>query len=141
MSPSNKKEVHTTLRTTTLPTTIINTKQEKEKKPPPQSLRSALELLELTRISLCITKARSQNGNAGTETLIEAAEKHAKADGVLDAYALEKMRDKLRKGGRHRHSSTFWTQEVDKLEAVAARRVRDVEQAKADQSRVLNGTV
>ena len=142
MSLSNKNQVHITRRSTTVPTKTPDNKQQEEDKPtPPQTIQNALDLLELSRINLYITIARSQNGNAGTESLIKAAEQHAKADGVLDAFALEKMRDKLKKGGLHRHSSTFWTQEVDKLEAVVARRVRNVEQLRADQSRVLNGTV
>lgn len=128
---------------TTVHATVSDSKQKEKanQKPPPQSLRNALDLLEITRINLYISRARSQNGNAGTEGLIKAAELHAKAGGVLDDFALEKMRDKLRNGGFHRHSSSFWTQEVDKLEAVLARRVRNVEQLRADQDRVLNGTV
>ena len=140
MTTSKDKEVHSPRHCTTVPATTTDSKQKENGPPPPQSIGNALEHLELARINLYITKARSQNGNAETESLIQAAEQHAKADGILDAFALEKMRDKLRKGGMFRHSSTFWTQEVDKLEALVARRVRNVEKLRADQNRVLNGT-
>ena len=142
MSLSNNKQVHSTRRNTTVPTKTPATKQQEEDKPtPPQTVQNALDLLELARINLYITIARSQKGNAGTENLIKAAEQPAKADGNLDAFALEKMRDKLKKGCLHRHPSSFWTREVDKLEAVVTRRVRNVEQLRKDQSRVLNGMV
>ena len=98
MSLSNKKQVHSTRRSTTVPTETPDNKQQEEDRPtPPQTIQNALDLLELARINLYITIARSQNGNAGTYNLIKAAEQHAKADGILDAFALEKMRDKLRK--------------------------------------------
>ena len=128
MTTSNIKEVHSPLRNLKKRAKTTDTLQNENKNPPQRtdggtsrvirrSTFNYARVLEMARINLCIVKARSENANATTEALIEAAEEYAKADGVLDEAALEKMREKLRTNFEIRQDVAYWADGVEKMEA------------------------